>query len=228
MREGERSALWLGILIVVIAAAETWALPRKMRLVLARLEGHRSPTVTLFVLWMLHTVISILLLFTAVAAFGWDRDSSSVGQLPGWFLVLIVATVIKELYLLGVFFFACEATPAQASATPSDLEQKRPPDVPQRPRRLEPLLDGILLAYACIAYSSTWAAMFRQNEQYLGSNLALILFNVVAGAILFLLLYLPLRIPYWTEEIAQAQTRWDKAKLAFSLLLAMVPALVFL
>src|SRR5690606_5560846 len=58
MREGERSALWLGILIVVIAAAETWALPRKMRLVLARLEGHRSPAATLFVLWMLHTVIS--------------------------------------------------------------------------------------------------------------------------------------------------------------------------
>jgi len=98
-----------------------------------------------------------------------------------------------------------------------------------RGQRLEPLYDGVLLVYACLVYSAVWGALFRSDEPVLSApNVPMLILNLVAGSILFMALYLPLRIPYWTEEFARSRTPFGRLKLVRSLLSAIVPALISL
>ncbi len=49
--------------------------------------------------------------------------------------------------------------------------------------------------------------------------------NLFVSSLLFLIFYLPLRIPYWLEEIAQTKTQADWLKLTASILMVLIPAI---
>jgi len=80
MSEGTAATPWLGALLLLFVVVETWALPRKMKLVLSNLEDGES-TGGLRPLDP-DTGISILVLFVAVGAFGWNLNRLDTGSQP--------------------------------------------------------------------------------------------------------------------------------------------------
>ncbi len=205
--------IWLGILIIGISAAEIYAFPAKLRYVREAARGFGDTIGAGFLLWMFHAVISIILIFLSASAFGVTISDSSEAGMPWWLSLLIPVVVIKELVFLGFLMWDKEDT-----AAPSADPRYR------RPNRREWLLDLILLGYACVAYSATWG-MITNNLSMERENPVMFIVNLFVSSLLFLIFYLPLRIPYWLEEIAQTKTRSDRIKLIASILLVLIPAI---
>ncbi|MBK1855342.1 hypothetical protein JO972_10260 [Verrucomicrobiaceae bacterium 5K15] len=206
---------WLGFLLIGIGVAEIYAWPIKMRYVREAVRAFGDSIGAGFVLWMFHAVISIILLFLGASAFGVPVADSSNADMPGWLALLMLAVVIKELVFLGFLMW----------------DGKESSDAPVsryiRPNRREWLIDFILVSYACVAYSATWGAI-TMNMTLEKENPVMFVVNVCVSALLFLIFYLPLRIPYWLEEVAQTKTHSDRFKLLVSIFSVLIPALVSL
>lgn len=204
---------WLGALLALVMILEIYSLPEKLKFVhfaiRERREGDAS-SVGLFFLWMFHTVISILVLFHAANAFGanvFDREKGS--EMPGWLGVLVFLVVIKELYLLFPIWLSDGANlPAERYA---------------RPKRREWFHDLVLVSYACLAYSLTWGIMADTPLQR--EHPVMWVVNTLVASLLFLIFYLPMRIPYQVEEWAGIKTGGDLLRWVLSILAALVPAI---
>lgn len=206
-------AVWLGILLIAAMTLETVSLPEKMRFarrsVADRQEGDAS-SAGLFFLWMFHCVIAILVLFHAAAQFGVDLAAKEGDpQPPAWVLLFIPLVVIKELYLLTSIWLgkAPEASAARYS----------------RPSPREWFHDLVLIIYACIASSVTWGLVSGRPLD--PSDPVKMIVNGVAATLVFLIFYLPMRIPYWYEEWMQVRQGRDVVRFVLSLLSVLVPAL---
>lgn len=209
MHEEETRVIWLGVLLIAIMLVEIYAFPKKMRYVRQAVQEHGDSMGAGFLLWMFHAVISIILLFLVAGCFGVKIEEDS--ELPGWMMVAIPVTVIKELGFLMCLIIGR-----------GDEEEK---DVRyNRPNRKEWVLDLILIAYACIAYSVTWSVITK-NVSMERDNPVMFGVNLFVSFLLFLIFYLPLRIPYWLEEIARVKTGRDVAMLVGSILLVYIPAI---
>ena len=207
MHGGDENVVWLGILLLSIMLLEVYAFPKKMRFVRAAAQKYGDDMGSGFLLWMFHTVISIVLLFTVAGAFGVKIEEGV--ELPVWLMVAIPVVVIKELWLLmGLFGSNSENTEERYD----------------RPNRKEWVLDGILILYACVGYSCTWAVLVR-NVGMDRDEPVMYIVNLLVSFLIFLIFYLPLRIPYWLEEIARVKSRKDVFVLIGSLLLVYVPTI---
>ena len=204
---------WFGVLLLIISIAETYAFPKKMKYVHKAIQDHHDVFGNGFFLWMFHTVISILITFSALASFGYDISPDSVNQPSNIVLFLPFFIVIKELYLLFTMMGMHDEN--------DSLEAYK------RPNQKEWVLDLILLSYACLAYTATWST-FTANMSMERDNMAMYMLNCVVASILFLIFYMPLRIPYYLEEIAQLKTNKEVFRFVLSILLVLISVITHL
>jgi len=206
------SGFWLGILLLLAMGAEIWALPEKLKFVRTAMR-QRNPelgtSTGLIYLWIFHATVTIILLAIAARELGADVLKKGEDQdLPGWFLTLIILSVLKELYLLfamwGMF----------------DGNEIHPRYV--RPKKREWVCDILLIFYACLAYSCTWGMVSETSLER--SHPVMLVINIVASSLIFLIFYLPMRIPYLQEEWSEMKGAGDFFRWLFSLLMALVPA----
>lgn len=212
MRDPEAKVIWLGILLALISLAEVYAFPLKMRFVNEAIRDQGDTAGRAFYLWLFHAVISMILLFLIASCFGFKLDESNGDEMPVWLMVLIPTTVIKELVFSGFLL--------------SDKPKEAPPDPKYaRPQVREWIVDFILVVYACVAYSATWGALTR-GMTVADDHPVLFVLNLLLCTLLFLIFYMPLRIPYWVEELAQVKSKADRLKLAASILVVLVPTVI--
>ncbi|MAS91777.1 MAG: hypothetical protein CMO55_01170 [Verrucomicrobiales bacterium] len=208
------NSVWLGFIIIAIILLEIYAFPKKMRYVRHAARAHGDDLGTGFWMWMFHAVISIILLFTMAGCFGVTITEGSEADLPWWLMVAIPVTVIKE---LG--FMMCLLVGKDDEEDNAEEREKY-----KRPNRKEWVLDLILIFYACIGYSATWAALTK-NMAMERDNTVMFVVNIFVSFLLFLIFYIPLRIPYWLEEIARMKTKRDFLLLFGSILIAYLPTI---
>lgn len=213
MRDPEAKVIWLGVLLALISLAEVWALPVKLRFVNQAVRDNGGAAGKAFYLWMFHTVISVILLFLVAGSFGVKITGDDSDSLPWWLSALIFVTVIKELVFLG---FLWSGSDGEAVVNPKYA----------RPKKREWIADAILVVYACVAYSATWSTITR-GMGLEPEDPVMFVVNLFVASLLFLIFYLPLRIPYWIEEMAQVKTRGDWLRLVGSVLVVLIPALAF-
>ena len=171
-----------------------------------------------FYLWIFHAVISIILLFQIAGCFGVKVGLQPDKAFPWWLGLLIPLSVIKEL----VFSAFLLSDKSDGSKPPNNTETDDPRY--SRPSTREWIADVILVGYACLAYSATWSAI-TVNMKIDGGHPILTALNGFLAVLLFLIFYLPLRIPYWIEECSRIETTADRWRLTASLLVVLVPAL---
>ncbi len=210
MRDPDARPIWLGIILIVITLLEIYALPVKMRFVRWAIRKHGDKGNSGMVLWMFHAVLSIIILFTIAGSFGL-KIGSGEGEtdIPWWMSLLLVATVIKELAFLMFMLGSGDDLPKGKYERPSVKER---------------LIDLVLVIYACLGYTVIWGSitiglsMERQNTP-------MYIINLFVAGLLFLVFYLPLRIPYLIEERAQIKSGSDELRFCGSILAVMIPAI---
>lgn len=111
-------------------------------------------------------------------------------------MALIVLIVLKELYFL---FLLLGVSGAHKARIP------------------EPAADVLLFAFTCIAYSAVWKVVLVTTHS--AGNFLL---DVVAGTILFWMLYLPMILPATLEELSHFYVKRDWVR---ALLFIGIPAL---
>jgi hypothetical protein len=202
---------WLGVAIILISFLEMYAFPKKMKYVHYAIKSHGGEAPMGFMLWMFHAMISLILMMMTYSAFGShiSPDESGESQMSPWMGAVFFMTVIKELYLLFCMM---------------GMNDGLPPDEYARPNKREWVLDLILMAYACIVYSVTWETISygMDMEQH---DTPMFILNLVISSMLFLMFYMPLRIPYYLEELAHLETDKDFLLFIGSVLLVLIPAI---
>lgn len=189
---------WLGIALLLVSLLEIYAFPKKMKYVHRAAIEHGEKMNSGFVLWMFHAVISILITFMIIESFGYDIVAEEGRQEPTWWMMLLIfAVVIKELIFLFTIMGLHDET--------NQLEEYK------RPNKKEWILDLILLAYACLAYTATWEAIGGTANME-KDNTIMYVVNLFAASIIFLIFYMPIRIPYYLEEMLQLKTTGDILK----------------
>ena len=201
--------VWLGVVLIAISLLEIYAYPVKMRIVRRAIRHHGDDAGNSAVyLWMFHAVLSIIIVFTAASAFGVKIGGEGESQeMPWWLSLIIVVTVLKELAFLMFTL-----------GSGDDL----PEGIYDRPKAKERIVDIILVVYACLGYTAIWGAITKDLEMQ-RHNLPMYMINLVLACLMFLIFYLPLRIPYVVEERAQIKNSTDELKFWGSVLLVMIP-----
>jgi len=206
---------WLGIALLIISLLELYAFPKKMNYVHKAVLDHNGEMGSGMILWMFHTVISIIVLFSMLEAFGIEiTTEDGPNRDPHWLALLMpIVVVIKELYLL-MFIMGRDDNNKEL------VKYKRP-------NKKEWQLDLILLAYTCLVYTVTWNTI-TNNMVMEEHNLPMYIINIIIASILFLVFYMPLRIPYFIEEMALLKTDKDVFKFIASILLVLISAIASL
>lgn len=198
---------WLGVALIIISLLEIYAFPRKMKYVHKAVQEEGKTVNSGFTLWMFHAVISIIILFMSVEAFGYEiAGENGENTMPWWMAILIPAVVIKELYLLFTII---------------GVDPEENLDAYQRPNKKEWKLDLILILYACLAYTVTWQTI-TQNMDMEKHNLPMYIMNLFLATLMFLIFYLPIRIPYFLEEITQMDTTKEWMRFIIPLLITII------
>ncbi|HOP64076.1 MAG TPA: leucine-rich repeat domain-containing protein [Spirochaetota bacterium] len=168
----------LGITLFLAVAGEMYAFILKTRHCnISAKEGGG-----VFLLWMFHTVISVIMTIIAMGAFGITFDSGS----GLWLLTaMLFGTVIKELVILGIIVTGSE---------------KRKPS-----KSKSMLADFLFLLFYSLAYTIVIGNILKPNDynNYLLASYystPLIIMNTFIVLLLFFMLYLPLRMPYFIFE----------------------------
>lgn len=212
VKDEEMFIPWLGVCLLFVSLFEIYAFPKKMKYVHRAAIEHGEEVKSGFFLWMFHAVLSILIMFTIVESFGHNAIAGEgENKASGWLTILIFIVVIKELFLLFTVF--------GLHAEDDKLEEYK------RPNNKEWMLDLILLVYACLAYTVTWEAMAEGMEME-KHNTMMYVFNLLAAGMMFLMFYMPLRIPYYIEEMQQLKGGKDILKFIFGILIVLISVLV--
>ncbi len=198
----------LGALVLAVLVAEPILLRAKLALVRQRLvaggvavPGQPLTTPWGAVLAFTHLALGMVLCIVALEALGGTIESG-----PG--AVVLVAGVLRELYVLGLLLFP---TPAPARG----LQPPLPAAV----------VDLGLVAFACIAYSASWRVIAANAEPINQQNLVLTLLYASVAGLLFQFFYLPARAGFFVEDQVFATTPQRRRRLNLSLLLATACAL---
>lgn len=178
----DRRDVLVGSLLLLVMVLETLGIWLKVPGVMKRLlerDPERNPAgFFFFAVWALHTVLSALLLFPFLKSFGLD-ENETMG------LVLLVLVVLKELVLLGYLMIG--AGNRATRLLPMDLS------------RAELAGDFLLFMFAAVAFSATWGVI-SPGVQVSQGNFVLTVVNAFGAGLIFLILFLPLRMVYVIEE----------------------------
>lgn len=199
----------LGVIVLIISILEIYAFPVKMKYVHRSIIKHKKEIGNGFVLWMFHIVISIASTFLIFELFGYTTVGDNF-EMTWWMSLTLFIVIIKELFFL---FFMIGIHDEK-----STLKKYK------RPNKKEWKIDLILLVYACLIYTITWETI-SSNTEMNKDNLSMYIMNLVITGIMFLMFYLPLRIPYYLEEMALIKTKNGLIKFIFSILIASLSAI---
>jgi hypothetical protein len=152
----------------------------------------------LFGIWIAHMLVNVMLSLAAMQAFGINHKSDK-----DLFLIVILASTLKELYLLFYLMY---------------MDKKTRPDVAQRTYKREMWLDLIFFVYTCIGFSATWELTF--GDLTLDPDFSMALFMSFAFILVFyltkgtpafrltllslLLTYVGVLIPLWVGWLQKA------------------------
>ncbi len=193
----------LGLSIVGLVALEPWLLREKRRQISWRVAtGHQahdevwSTGAPLF-LWLFHAMVTVVMMGVALFAL----DPPRLVLYPA-----ILVLIAREGYLLFAVFLEVEF-PAPGASVP------------------EALVDAGLVAFQCVAYSTTWhlitGASGPINEQSLGPTLL----NAVVAGLLLLMFLVPSRSAHFLEQALFARTPRRRWLVLASLVVAVVAGL---
>ncbi len=136
----------------------------------------------IFLLWMFHAVVSVIMTIIALGAFGITFQGEEVN----WILAAaLFGSVIKELFILMVVIAGTEK---------------------RKPSRVKNFTADILfLFFYSLAYTTIISNLLKPNDynNYLLAShysISLVILYTFIVILLFFMLYLPLRIPYFLYE----------------------------
>lgn len=195
--------LGLGLSIVGLVALEPLLLREKRRLIYQRLAARNLSNdegwfalAPLF-LWLFHAMVTVVMMGVALFALEPPR---AVLYPAG--LVLIA----REGYLLFAVFLEVEFSAPR-------------PGVP------EALVDAGLVAFQCVAYSTTWHLITSVSGPLNEQGLGLTLLNAVVAGLLLLMFFVPSRSAHFLEQALFARTSRKRWLLLSSLVVAVVAGL---
>ena len=169
---------FLGVILFLAMAGELAAFILK-----SRYGGEAgSEGVGVFLLWMFHTVIAVLMTIVALGAFGITFENE---KYIGILSAALFASVIKELVILVIIIGGTEK---------------------RRPSKLKNFIaDMLFLIFYSLAYTIVIGNLLKThdyNNYLLASHysIPLIVMYTFIVILLFFMLYLPLRIPYFLYE----------------------------
>lgn len=173
-----------GAFLLFLQIAEIVALKWKSDAVFHRIRSISASEASgygIFLLWIFHTAVSVLLGLNASQSFGMDINSDD-----NWAVGLLFVIVIKELFLLAFLIDLKEITEIR----------------PAVPVWKETIADVILLVFNAVAYTIIWEYLAFDPESSLvplRSNMPLFFVEATAALLLFCMTILPLKIPWLTE-----------------------------
>jgi len=179
-------AFILGAVLIVAQILETYAFSRKMNYVHRALKlngGLNGEGESAIILWFFHMAVSVIMMFAAFSLFG--IDPTYLAEESSWFTVIVILIVIKEIYLLFAIIGIHDE---------SDTLEKY-----SRPNDKEWIFDLILLFYSWFVYTATWSSI-SLDTPIDKSSVFSYGFDLFLAAVLFLIFYLPIRIPQIIES----------------------------
>lgn len=195
---------------VALQILEFWALHAKMQVVSATLKkafGKKSAeslSALSIGLWVGHLIISMVITMFVLKAAGADTENLQTSA-----MIVLAFQVFKEIALVMVFIFASDAKKRSA-----------------RPNKNETVADIILILNSWIVMAATWQALARNVIQSEAENASLQIVYVTAAGVIFLIFYLPLRIPYLVEEILRSQNSRQVTYIFLSILVTTILVLL--
>lgn len=168
----------LGIILILAMTGELIAFILKSKYG----GGFSSDGAGVFLLWMFHTVVSVLMTIIALGAFGITFEGEEVN----WILAAaLFGSVIKELFILLLMIAGSEN---------------------QKHSRVKNFVADILfLFFYSLAYTTVISNLLKSNDynNYLLAShysISLVILYTLIVLLIFFMLYLPLRIPYFLYE----------------------------
>lgn len=166
----------LGLLCILAFLVELPAMWIAMKDLRQREPQIKLSDTLVFVVWVFHTVIGVMLAINILTSFGINIDShKTIGT-----LVILIA-MVREFGFLAVVFYKNDS--------PIKVNPK-----------IKFLANVGLLYFTCIVYTSTWGLIATGSEPINQGNIILTLLNLVCALILFVIFYIPTRLPYFIEE----------------------------
>jgi len=197
-----------GIILLTLTILEVYAFPRKMEVVKRLLKGtgEKIGGITML-LWITHIWISYGAMTYILFSFGYDFSGDKEEDAPFWFTLLLIAVFIKEIYLL--LYMVVDKDISEADY--------------KKYKKYNFLYDVILLLYSWIAFTVIWTKISSVSKIDIHTdNVFLLIFNIFALSILFLVMYLPIRITSLIEDWTLIVTGRDFFLFIFSILLVMI------
>lgn len=175
------TSIRFGAALLILQVFEFVGLKWKCAAIFHRIHSATSAKcdgIGIFILWIFHAAVSILLSITAFQAFGlsFDKDEN-------WSLALIIGIVLKELFLLAFLLDIRDVNPAV-------------------PIWKETSADIFLFLFTIVAYITIWESIAfdpKSSLILLRNNPAIQIIEGSAAVLLFCMTILPLKIPWFTE-----------------------------
>lgn len=187
--ERGRTNYFLGALMIFLIIAEKIGIHLKLPVLNYRLRGNKTRHWwAIFIIWVFHIIINTMLLINAYTFFGWDLGAENAH----WALLIgPFAVVIAELYILIYFFLK---------------PRVKKVDNPCKLMIREFTGDAIIFVWSAVTFTTTW--VYLTSQPFIGSgSFWFVLIQLLGVALIFLMMFLPLRLLYLYEEWSQPVTR---------------------
>ncbi len=197
---GDKPKPLLGILLFTVLILETVGLRWKSQALKDRAlpEAFARPISGLgYAAGIMHVLLVIFLGITALDTLGVMAEGYDDGAQAKWLGIAFCVLLAKETVLM--FLLAGEHRPGRSPA-------------PWK----ETAADVFLLVFGCIAYTAFWESLIAIGE-FDRSNLIVYVVETLAVGLIFLIIYLPIRVPYLMEERYLGPAQGKKARLWFAM-----------
>lgn len=202
--------LLVGLLLILVTFAELVGIHLKLPVLNSRIgKGEIKRFALFFIIWVFHIIVNMSLVIFGLKAVGIFFDSEHMAWLA---MVFAVFVVLKEIYLLMYFW----AKPRLKK----ELSEKK-----LMTREL--IGDVLIFCWSAVAFTVTWVYGASSGLVQPGSILVIVL-QLVGAILIFLMMFLPLRLLQFYEEWSIPRTRRQKLWSWLSLVLNILAALLIL
>jgi MFS family permease len=200
----------IGLILIVLSAMEVYAFPKKINLIKKLFKDTKEEIGdSTMILWIFHLTISVVALLIILSSFGYNIDNKT--NTPFLIIFLIFMVIIKEIYFLMIII----DDNTISKNTYRKLKEK------------EWIYDIVLVVYSWFAFSIMWTAVSKTGDNDMHrENTGIYILNLIIVSFIFLIMYLPVRIPYLLEEKIKLNTTSDYIKFAASILMVLIAALI--